>query len=263
MITVHYALQTCDLESPHHKDPRYCNAPKTEVTKRCVRSFLESVTYAVDANHEAIHRITIFDDRSSQQTKDTLHRYAKIYSTGDVTVEVRDTKLPGLAASIRECYEHLRKCDGLVYQVQDDYLFETNAVYQSLNTYFQVNHQCITDPLVSPFNDQYYWQVGYHNRSTPRLIVQGNDRYWIQIYDISCSFLTSNVQFNKHWDLYEKFLGLIGTGEHLENRSLNYITTQRGVLAICPINTLAFHLQSNHEKDPYIDWKPLWDKYEI
>ena len=81
---------------------------------------------------------------------------------------------------------------------------------------------------------------------------------------MSCSFLTSHQQFNQHWDLYDKFLELIDKGDDkLENKSLNYILTQRGVLGIVPVNTLSFHLQSDTEKDPHIDYKPLWESIEV
>jgi hypothetical protein len=49
----------------------------------------------------------------------------------------------------------------------------------------------------------------------------------------------------------------------LENKSLNYMLTQRGVLGLVPINSVAFHLQSDLEKDPHIDYKPLWDSIDV
>jgi hypothetical protein len=64
--------------------------------------------------------------------------------------------------------------------------------------------------------------------------------------------------------LYDKFLHLT---EHkdkgLERKSLNYLFTQRGILGLVPINSMAFHMQSDFEKDPYIDWKPIWDSINV
>ena len=49
----------------------------------------------------------------------------------------------------------------------------------------------------------------------------------------------------------------------LENKSINYILTQRGVLGLVPGCNLSFHLQSDIEKDPHIDYRPLWDSIDI
>jgi hypothetical protein len=39
--------------------------------------------------------------------------------------------------------------------------------------------------------------------------------------------------------------------------------TQRGVLGLIPINSLAFHMQSELEKDPHIPWEPIWDNIDV
>jgi hypothetical protein len=79
--------------------------------------------------------------------------------------------------------------------------------------------------------------------------------------------MTSYEQFNQHWDLYSMFFYLTDrlkeNNNHLENKSLNYMLTQRGVLGLIPINSLAFHLQSDLEKDPHIDYRPLWDSINV
>ena len=41
--------------------------------------------------------------------------------------------------------------------------------------------------------------------------------------------------------------------------SINKILVERGVLGIAPLRSLALHMQTEAEKDPYIDWKSWWD----
>ena len=168
-------------------------------------------------------------------------------------------------ASVRVCYQWMTdNGKDLVYQVQDDYLFERMAVFEVIDMYFQVTREHNTEPLISPYNDPYYWAVLYKGKSTPRLIVPGKHRYWIQLYDLSCSFLTSSNQFKQHWDLYEKFLDMPPTGVNgnLENLTLNHMLVKRGVLGLVPLTSIALHIQSDAEKDPYVDWKPLWNNFE-
>jgi hypothetical protein len=78
--------------------------------------------------------------------------------------------------------------------------------------------------------------------------------------------MTSHTQFNKHWDLYEKFFSINpskGINGDLEAISLNYMLTQRGVLGITPVNSLALHMQGEQEVDPYIDWKEKWNQIKV
>ena len=102
-------------------------------------------------------------------------------------------------------------------------------------------------------------RTSYLYRPTPRTIIPGTHRYWIQFYDVACTFMTSTEQFNKHWDLYETFLNFSPTYENLEPESLNHMFVKRGVLGVMPVNSVALHMQGEFEKDPYIDWRSWWD----
>jgi hypothetical protein len=73
--------------------------------------------------------------------------------------------------------------------------------------------------------------------------------------------MTSADQLRKQKDLTDLFLSLPpkGIDGHLEAISLNYMFTKKGVLGISPIESQALHIQMERDKDPYIDWKKLWD----
>jgi hypothetical protein len=129
--------------------------------------------------------------------------------------------------------------------------------------FFQLNDQVSTDPIVVGFNNPICWGVDYANRPTPRTIFMGEKRYWIQIYDTACTFFTSKKQFVQHIDLYKNFLALLDKPANelteLESISLNYMFTKRGVLGVCPIESLTLHVQGEQDKDPYVDWQKRWD----
>jgi hypothetical protein len=155
-----------------------------------------------------------------------------------------------------------------VYQVQDDYLFTEKSLYYSVDMFYHLYNNYETHPIICPYVDPDFIR-SYKGRSIPRLIEPGKHSYWMQTYDTSCSFLTSHHQFKKHTDLYDIFYDLInkkiirGNIIELENKSLNYIFTQRGVLGVTPINGLTFHMQTELEKDPYIDWQPIWNSIDV
>jgi hypothetical protein len=65
-------------------------------------------------------------------------------------------------------------------------------------------------------------------------------------------------------DDYEKFLNMNPNGEdgNLENVSINKIMVDRGVLGLQPFDSIALHMQSELEKDLYIDWEKRWNSVE-
>ena len=67
-----------------------------------------------------------------------------------------------------------------------------------------------------------------------------------------------------HYDLMQEFLDIlinpVKKDLGLEKDSLNKMFSQRGMLGVIPFTSLALHMQSELEKDLYIDWKQRWDK---
>jgi hypothetical protein len=260
MIKIHYAVQTCDIASNQNQS-RYCGYNKTAITIKCISSFLSSVIYLQKSITEVDQYIKIIDDGSSEQVTEFLRRIEKTINFERINLSIDFLSNQGISNSIRSCYTWLEKNGvDLVYQIQDDYLYTETALLESVEMFFGILKETNTHAIVSPYNDPWYWSVGYRNKSTARAVFLGTKRYWIQIYDISCTFLTSKLQFSKHWDLYEKFFHLIDIKEpKLEGNSINKILSERGVLGITPVESIALHMQSEFEKDPYIDWQARWN----
>lgn len=266
-ISIHYALQTCDVSS-YQGQKRYASDSRTEISKKCIRSFLESVKHCSEQK-ETTHHIAIIDDHSSEELKEFIVRHVEEFSSNKINIEfIELTTETGIRKSIEHCYHWLQKNGkDLVYQIQDDYLFTKDAITDVIEMFQQIKAETNHHSIISPYNDANLWLTAYRNRSTPRTVIVGKNGYWIQYYDMSCSFLTSYEQFSQHWDLYYRFFELIDKRNKektdLENVSLNYMLTKRGVLGLVPINSVAFHLQSELERDPHIDYKLTWNKVKI
>jgi hypothetical protein len=267
-MNVHYALQTCDVKS-YQGQKRYASDDRTEISKKCITSFLESVKYCSEKNKDTSHTIAIIDDHSTEELKKYIQKCVSKFSSDNITIEfIELTEETGIRKSIEHCYFWLQQNGkDLVYQVQDDYLFTKQAIFDIIDIFQQVYNETNSHPLICPWNDNWLWLTAYRNRCAPRTVIVGKNGYWIQYYDMSCSFLTSYVQFSQHWDLYHRFFELIDTvtkeKNDLENVSLNYMLTKRGVLGLVPVNSIAHHLQSDLEKDPHIDYRPLWDTINV
>jgi len=265
--TVKYAVQACDKFS-NQNQKRYCGDDRLLLCKKSITSLLSSIENFSKKNNYLLHVVRIFNDRSSLEYTDFMAAAARRFSSMNVIVEVVNTKKPGIMESIRECYEWMIQGDAVaVYQVQDDYLFCHDAVEQMLDIYNQVRHDVNTDAIISCYNDPWLFlnQDSYRYRPTPRTIVPGLKQYWLQYYDMSCSFMTSPKVIKDNYDLIEKFLSLPPNGDdqkRLESISLNYMLTRRGVLGLIPFSSVGLHMQAETEKDPYIDWKSWWDAVE-
>lgn len=263
-MNIHYALQTCDIAS-NQGAKRYCSDSKTEIAKKCVTSFFESVQYAAKERSESKHIIQIFDDRSTEELREYFRHLISKYNHDNIIVDITYLQNGGIMNSIRACWEWLEKNGiDLVYQVQDDYLYEKTAIFEMVDVFMQMLIDTNSHSIVVSYNDPLLWrdETIYRYKPTPRTIIPGAKRYWMQGYDIPCTFMTSKQQFSQHWDLYEKFLNMSPLNERLEADTINHIM-KRGVLCLLPITSVGLHMQSDLTKDPYIDWKSIWDSIDI
>lgn len=261
MVDIYYALQTCDNKSWQGSE-RYAGN-KTEIVKKCVTSFLKSVQFCAKIREESNHRIAILDDNSEKETLEFLHKCKENFSSHNISISIENLSESGVMESIKRCYQKMEdNGKDLVMQVQDDYLFTETAIFEMIDVFMQLRKDVNTESIVLSFHDHRYWKTIYRYKVTPRMIFPAAYQNWMQCYDIPCTFLTSKQQFSKHWDLYYKFFSLLGNSR-LEADSLNKILVERGVLAVQPFTSVALHMQDESWKDPYIDWKRLWDKQII
>jgi hypothetical protein len=267
-IEIHYAIQSCDVKN-YQVDRRFCTNDRTELSKKSITSCLNSVRYLSTKEVNTVHNVRIFEDNCTSELKDYVNQLINQTQQQNIKIDMVSLNGAGIADSIKSCYDWLlTNGSNLVYQIQDDYLFTEKAVYYSVDMFYQLYQSYQTHPIICPYIDPDFMR-NYRGKSVPRLIELGQHSYWTQVYDTSCSFLTSHYQFSQHRDLYEVFYDLIkkkiikGNIIDLENKSLNYMFTQRGVLGVTPITGLTFHMQGPAEQDPYIDWRPLWDSIDI
>lgn len=260
MINFHYALQTCDIAVRDDR-PRYCGASKSEITKKCVTSFFQAVDAIAKIRTDTSHNICIFDDHSTNSTVEYLKLLSKIYSTHNVTIEFISLYNFGIMNSIGCCYEYLKdNGKDFVYQVQDDYLFEKVSLIEMTDIWFQIyNMTNGKHSIISPYNHTYYWNEQHFYNPSPRVLIYGNKRHWINVYEIPCTYFTTHKLFVDNWDLNQDFLLQDPHDSSCESKTLFKIVRDRGNPCFVPINSTALHMQFDLDKDPYIDWQERWE----
>lgn len=267
MTQVHYAFQACDTKS-NQGEKRYCGDDRTLLAKKSLTSFLNSIDCATKSalGKDSKHHVMIFADNCSEDYIDYMYKCINHFSSPQLKMDISVNLGPGgLMKTVRDCWTWLENNGkDIVYQVQDDYIFFDTAIEEMITVIFQVINDCKGHhPIVVPYNNPYFWLATYRYTSIPLTVFPSTKRYWMQAYDIPCTFMTTKPQFSAHWDIYEKFLSLSSTYPKLESETLNKIMVDRKVLGLQPATSVALHMQAETEKDPFIDWKSLWDSIEL
>lgn len=259
MQHIHYALQTCDNKRNTNNSPGWLSSDKATFTRACVNSFFKSIQWCQENYPQYTHHVKIIDDHSTTNTVNYLKKLQETYSNNFCEIQIQNLIGTGVMNSTRVCYKWLQDHGkDYVYQVQDDYLFRPSAIAEMLLLHKQILDDTRSHSILNPHNRPSLWTGSYRYWASPRTVVPGSHRYWIQLYDTPCTFFTSHQEFEKHWDLYEKFFNIDPQSPQLESISLNYMFTQRGVLGLQPVESLALHMQDPSEMDPYVNWEKQW-----
>ena len=256
-------LQTHSLgDSQHylkfHEMKRYCGADKPEVLRRCTSSLIDSLNYAQTTLRDLDIELQVFDDHSDEQS---LAYLQQSLNKARFPVNLEHLETSGIMPSILKCYEHGRDHGKeWVYFVQDDYLYEENAIRDMLLAINTFSRNLNAPASIYPFNDPFKYEPV--NTVIQSRLVRAEKRHWkTHIHTASC-FMTHKLVIDKEWDLFEKMGKDVVHGK-MEEESINRLFYQRGYNLFVPIPSLALHMQYSTEEDPLYDWRPLWDKYDL
>lgn len=240
--------------SPEQK--RYTGADKSETSKRCVKSLVNSLNnfFKVAPNFKI--KLKVFDDHSSEEYLVVLKKYLD-----QCLFEKELTKLDkkGICNSILSCYEYGKNHGKeLVYFAQDDYMHEPSAIEEMVEFFYQWYPKLDKPLSVYPFNDPYrYADFNIY----PVRIVHGKKRHWRQNYATAFPFMLHHSVLSKEFDLFYN-MGIHKIDNKMEDDTINKLFQEREYCLFSPIPSLAFHMQYETEKDPFIDYKPLWNSLE-
>ena len=243
------------LKLNEHK--RYCGASKSEIQRRCTLSLIESVNYAKELFLDYNFELVVYDDHSDELAIQELKNNLNIatFKTEFISLETH-----GIMPSILKCYEHGRDYGKeIVYFAQDDYLYEQSAIYEMISTLIFTSEQLQNYTSIYPFNDPYRYNPT--NVGVQSHIILGEKRYWRTQTGTASCFMTHVHLIKKEWDLFEA-MGKHAVDNKMEDETINKLWNERGYYLFVPIPSVALHMQYESEKDPFINWKEWWDKYD-
>lgn len=240
-----------------HDMKRYCGADKPEVLRRCTASLIDSINYATDTLSEFEVELQVFDDHSDEESLKYLHNNL---DKARFPVKFEALETSGIMPSILRCYEHGRDFGKQwVYFVQDDYLYELEAIRDMMLAVYDFSRNLNAPASIYPFNDPYKYEPV--NTPIQSHLVRSQKRHWkTHIHTASCFFTHIDI-IKKEWDLFEKMGKDVVHGK-MEEQSINRLFYERGHYLFVPIPSLALHMQYSTEEDPLVDWRRMWDKYD-
>jgi predicted SAM-dependent methyltransferase len=263
MLDVLVILQT-HSKSSASSAPRYCNAPKIEISKRCLSSLIHSIEYAKNNSGKTKYKLIIVDDHSDVEFIEFVQN--KIHSA-QFNIELIQLNTYGIMPSILQCYE-LGKEIGkdLVYFAQDDYLYYDTAIWEMIDAYFQFRNLTGAEVCIFPYDDPFRYSLLNYDYK----VILGSKRHWRNAYHTASCFMTNHETIVDNWDLFEA-MGKSEYDIYCEDKSINRLFQQMQGFAkreikhllFTPIPSLALHMGSDDQKDPYINWQELWNKYKI
>jgi hypothetical protein len=229
-------LRTCDkmekFSSPQQQVPRPFGTKK-EIIKKCFDSLIESIELcsAMNVNVE----LRIVDDHSSQETKD--------YLTSRTSKKIWELSKTGNGESLKACYELARdECDGAIFFIEDDYLFEKSAIYEC---YMAQKDFGSTNPVIIHPVDY----IDRYTKKYPSYICLGRSRHWRTIQHTTGTFLITKEILLDQWNNYMEFTELGLKPGVSEDTSINKIYKKYNCFS--PMPTLAEHYQENWTLSPY------------
>lgn len=263
MLDILIILQT-HSKSSARSAPRYCGASKLEISKRCTASLINTIEYSKNHSSDTNYRLLVVDDHSDEEFLDFVKQ--KI-SRASFPIELVNLETRGIMPSILRCYE-LGKERGkhLVYFAQDDYLYYDTALWEMIDAYIQFKQTTGHEICIFPYDDPYRYSLSNYSY---RMLL-GAKRHWRNAYHTACCFMSTHQTIVDNWDLFEA-MGKAEYDEFCEDKSINRLFQQmqgfphRDIkhLLFTPVPSVALHMGTESEKDPYIDWTPLWDKFKV
>ena len=270
--TLDIIIRTCaSVNMLTQNKSRLFEKEKIVYTIRTIRSLLNS-SKSHDLEQLEIN-FKVIDHNSTKENLDLIDsafkKFKKEYSLINLDVskftnniekvnqrgeKVTDNQISNMA-NIHQSLLVAKKCEDLIYFVEDDYLHKRGSLKEMIFTYERIASQTNDEIILCPADYPYLY-------TKPEITQNflGQNYHWRKINETLCTFLTSKKIIEKHW---EKYVSMCEKEHAPFEKPLHDIYESE--LCISPIPSLAIHLtniNSIYGLSPNVDWKKIWDENE-
>lgn len=188
----------------------------------------------------------------SLNVNDFLKKINKINAKNETVTNNQISNMCNIHKSLLEAKD---KCDDLIYFVEDDYLHQQETFREMILTYERISSQLNNELILCPTDYPFLY-----TKLDPSYIMLGATKHWRIINETLCTFLTSSVLLNKHWD---KFVSMCEFEHYPFEKPLHDIYNSEYCLS--PIPSMALHctnINSIFGISPNTNWEKLWKDNE-
>ena len=179
----------------------------------------------------------------------------KISKTNQQGKKVKDNQISNMS-NINQSLNMGKKCDDLVYFVEDDYIHKIDSIEEMIFTYEKISSQLNKELIMCPADYPYLY-----NKLQNSKIFLGNKYHWRSVNESLCTFLTSKKIINKY---FKKFISASEVEHYPFEKPFHDIYKKE--MCISPMPALAAHytnINSVYGLSPLIDYKELWEKNKL
>tara|TARA_Y100000590_G_scaffold457917_1_gene611543 strand:- start:248 stop:1210 length:963 start_codon:yes stop_codon:yes gene_type:complete len=221
------------------------NIDKKILIKVCLISLKNSIISFL-SKYKLKFNIHLIHDGSDNEFNDNL---IKLLDNNKINIYLHKSKIDGNRGSFLECCDQVSKSEDLIFFIEDDYLFELDAIEEIIFTYSRISTLLNKDVFLCPSDYPFYYDSSYNTS-----LFIGKEYRWRYVGETLLTFIFSKEIFNN----YKKKIRLVG--ENINDpfeKPLHNIFKEIPCLA--PVKSLAYHL-SRHVPAISEDWLSLWKK---
>ena len=270
--TLDIIIRTCaSVNMLTQNKSRLFEKKKIEYTIRTIRSLLNS-----SKNHDLKKleiNFKVIDHNSTSENLGAIasvfKEFGKKYSLINLDVskfinkiekinqrdeKVTDNQISNMA-NIHQSLLEAKKCEDLIYFVEDDYIHKKDSLKEMIFTYERLASQINNEVILCPTDYPYLYAK---SEMTQNFL--GQNYHWRKVNETLCTFLTSKKMIEKYWD---KYVSMCEKEHSPFEKPLHDIYENE--LCLSPIPSLALHftnVNSIFGLSPNVNWKKVWDQNE-
>ncbi len=250
MKKVAIAVRTCGAVYNLWNEKRIVDADKPTIMFTCLNSIFKTIS---KSKYDIV--FSIHDDSSSEEQKQLMQKMIKHYS---IQCEFIDS---GKKNNFRTQYHWLKQqdCD-YVYFLEDDYLHVENAIDDMIDMCEYMKVFWPGDYAVFPMNHpQRYHSIGAMN---PSYIIKGPKGYWRSAFHSTCTFLMTKFGATKYDSKIKEMSYMWEINGAPEDKFINHIWWEQETRLIYPMDSLAWHISDESNRDTLSNWQKVWNENE-
>ena len=220
------------------------NITKETLIENCLKSLKESIIFFLKKNKLKINLHLIHDGSSNEFNNKLLNSL----DNNNFGVKIYKSKIEGNRGSYLECCDQAIHSNDLIMFVEDDYLFEKNAIEELIFSYSRISTLLDKDIFLCPSDYPFYYDSAYKTA-----LFVGKEYRWRYVGESLLTILFSKKNFTDHINNIRK-VGLKDNDPF--EKPLHEVYKQTPCLA--PVKSIAYHLSRSV---PAIneDWLQLWN----